>query len=193
MTAVTASCDFNHSFEEGRFCDQKSRSLPMGRVTRTAFMTAKRSNQFLSDCAGNRRKQPKGGESGLSGTAPQASDRFPWMKLKFSSGEPVEDVFQKLDDLHFNLLVFSQAAPSEQLPGIPDLLRMHIVPRNAFNDAELARLKIPQPSFYFVRPDGYISSAARSCWPAQWRTISPRNCMLNPCFEFIPLRRVDKG
>ena len=94
--------------------------------------------------------------NGFPANAPQAGDRFPWLRLKFSADGLVEDLFQKLNDLHFSLLVFGQEAPSEDLGAIRDLLRIHVVPRNSVNDVELSRLGIPQPSFYLVRPDGYI-------------------------------------
>ena len=31
-----------------------------------------------------------------------------------------------------------------------------MIPADTANDAELARARIPRPSFYLVRPDGYI-------------------------------------
>ncbi|MGH8761473.1 MAG: FAD-dependent monooxygenase, partial [Burkholderiales bacterium] len=40
--------------------------------------------------------------------APRAGDRFPWLRLKFWGNCPVEDLFQKLDDTRFNLIVFGQ-------------------------------------------------------------------------------------
>jgi hypothetical protein len=36
------------------------------------------------------------------------------------------------------------------------LLRINAISIDTFNDAELARAQIPRPSFYLVRPDGYI-------------------------------------
>src|SRR5262245_44182533 len=37
--------------------------------------------------------------------APHAGDRFPWLRLKFQPQGPREDLFQKLDDTRFNLLL----------------------------------------------------------------------------------------
>jgi hypothetical protein len=37
-----------------------------------------------------------------------------------------------------------------------NLLRINAVSIDPFNDEELARAQIPRPSFYLVRPDGYI-------------------------------------
>jgi 2-polyprenyl-6-methoxyphenol hydroxylase-like FAD-dependent oxidoreductase len=87
----------------------------------------------------------------LPGDAPRAGDRFPWLKLKFSTQGPVEDLFSKLDDLRFHLLVAGQPAP---VAG--DLVQVHAIPSNAENDAELARAKIPATSFYLLRPDGHV-------------------------------------
>lgn len=91
----------------------------------------------------------------LPDDAPQAGDRFPWLQLMLRSGAPVEDLFATLDDLHFHLFAFGQPR-SVDVPDFGGLLAMHVVPDDAANDAALARAKIPQPSFYLVRPDGYI-------------------------------------
>jgi len=89
--------------------------------------------------------------AGLPEGAPRAGDRFPWLQLKLSTEGPVEDLFRKLDDLRFHLLVAGQPAP---IPG--DLLQVHDIPSNPVNDAELAHARIPGTSFYLVRPDGHI-------------------------------------
>ncbi len=94
--------------------------------------------------------------NGFPETAPQAGDRFPWLRLKFSSNGQPEDIFKKLSDLHFNLLVFGQDDLSQESAIARDLLRIHFVPSDTSNDAELARLNIPQSSFFLIRPDGYI-------------------------------------
>ncbi|HJT97035.1 MAG TPA: FAD-dependent monooxygenase [Rhodanobacteraceae bacterium] len=88
--------------------------------------------------------------------APQAGDRFPWLKLKRRADGPAEDLFEALDDKHFQLFIFGQEAPPSVDASFGDLLQTHAIPTDAANDAELARAKIPQPSFYLVRPDGYI-------------------------------------
>src|SRR5262249_45752883 len=88
--------------------------------------------------------------------APQAGDRFPWIKLRLRPGGRVEDVFQAFDDTRFNLVVFGQNATASA-PRMPDdLLRVHVVPRDPENNAALVRANIPQPSYYLIRPDGYI-------------------------------------
>jgi 2-polyprenyl-6-methoxyphenol hydroxylase-like FAD-dependent oxidoreductase len=93
---------------------------------------------------------------GLAAEAPQAGDRFPWLKLRLAAGGAVEDLFEKLDDTRFNLIVVGQAAPSDAALGLDDLLRVHPVVDDASNNAEFARVRIPKPSFYLIRPDGHV-------------------------------------
>jgi 2-polyprenyl-6-methoxyphenol hydroxylase-like FAD-dependent oxidoreductase len=88
--------------------------------------------------------------------APHAGDRFPWLQLKFSGNGPVEDLFQKLDDARLNLIVTRQLLTPGETFGLGDLLRIHVIPVDPVNDAELARAQIPQPSFYLLRPDGHV-------------------------------------
>jgi hypothetical protein len=47
----------------------------------------------------------------LPSGAPQAGDRFPWLKVKLAPTGAVEDLFEALDDARFNLLVIGQPAP----------------------------------------------------------------------------------
>jgi len=88
--------------------------------------------------------------------APRAGDRFPWLRLKFLANGPVEDLFQKLDDTRFNLIVFGQSLPATEEPGLGDLLRTHAIPADPINEAERMRARIPRPSFYLLRPDGHV-------------------------------------
>jgi 2-polyprenyl-6-methoxyphenol hydroxylase-like FAD-dependent oxidoreductase len=88
--------------------------------------------------------------------APAAGDRFPWLKLKFDANGSAVDLFETLDDTRFNLLVFGQAAPAQELPALGDLCLAHALPADPLNDAELARHHVPQPSFYLLRPDGHV-------------------------------------
>jgi hypothetical protein len=87
--------------------------------------------------------------------APRPGDRFPWMHLKFTADGAVLDSFAELDDAHFHLLAFGQAPPPAPR-AFGDLLRGHAIPPDAANDAELERVRIPQPSVYLIRPDGYV-------------------------------------
>ncbi len=97
-------------------------------------------------------------QAGIPKTAARAGDRFPWLKLKFQPNGPVEDLYAKLDDTRFTLLVFGQSAP-EGLPPPRDLLCIHTIPADPANDRELARVNIPRPSFYLLRPDGHVGLA----------------------------------
>jgi len=90
---------------------------------------------------------------------PRAGDRFPWLRLKFRSNDSTEDLFGKLDDTKFTLLVFGQAAPPGGIPELGDQLRIHEVPNDPANDRELSRARIPRPSFYLLRPDGHVGLA----------------------------------
>ena len=94
--------------------------------------------------------------AGLPHHAPRAGDRFPWLRLKLDPTGPVEDLFEKLDDTRVNLLVIGQPAAQLAMPDVPDLLRTQVIPSDPVNDAELARARIPQPSFYLLRPDGHV-------------------------------------
>ena len=88
--------------------------------------------------------------------APRAGDRFPWLRLKLMADGPVDDLYREFDDTRLDLFLFGQRSLPEAMPDEGDLLRIHVVPADAANDTELARAKISQPSFYLVRPDGYI-------------------------------------
>jgi hypothetical protein len=90
----------------------------------------------------------------LPAAAPQAGDRFPWLRLQLKADGPVEDLYLKLDDTKFNLIVIGQLL--EKTPDLGDLLNIYGIPSVPSNSAELARLNVPQPSFYLVRPDGHI-------------------------------------
>ena len=92
----------------------------------------------------------------LPGGAPQAGDRFPWLKLKLHANGAAEDLYQLLDDTRLNLVVVGQALPPRGIPDTDDLLRIHAIPTDPANDAELARVQIPKPSFYLLRPDGHV-------------------------------------
>jgi 2-polyprenyl-6-methoxyphenol hydroxylase-like FAD-dependent oxidoreductase len=91
----------------------------------------------------------------LANDAPQAGDRFPWLKLKLRADGPVEDLFETLDDIHFHLFAFGQAAPKFGVSNA-DLVSVHDVPSDPVNEAVLDRANIPRPSFYLLRPDGHV-------------------------------------
>ena len=91
----------------------------------------------------------------LPDSAPQAGDRFPWLRLAWTADGPVEDSFRLLSGTQFKLLSFGQpVAKTTPLPS--DVIAVHEVGTEGDNAAELRRAGIPLPSFYVVRPDGYI-------------------------------------
>jgi hypothetical protein len=92
----------------------------------------------------------------LPDSAPQAGDRFPWLKLRLQPGGPLEDLFQKVDDTRFTLVLFGASLPADGSLHFGDLVRIHVIPVDAVNEAELARTSIPRPAFYLIRPDGYV-------------------------------------
>jgi len=122
-------------------------------------MSTKRIQRFafrvVSQTGIHYRDSPLSESAGLPRSAPQAGDRFPWLHLKFEARGTAADLFERMDDTRFNLLVFGQPAPAA-MPEPGDLLRVHAIPADPINDAELARVNIPQPSFYLLRPDGHV-------------------------------------
>jgi 2-polyprenyl-6-methoxyphenol hydroxylase-like FAD-dependent oxidoreductase len=94
---------------------------------------------------------------GLPKDAPAAGDRFPWMHLRLEPNGRTEDLFEHLDDTKFNLLMIGQPPiDPDTFDDFGDLLRIQTIAADPANDAELARAKVPQPSFYLLRPDGHV-------------------------------------
>jgi hypothetical protein len=89
-------------------------------------------------------------------SAPQAGDRFPWLRLKMRTNGGIEDLFQVADDARFNLVLFGQTLPSGHAHYWTRLVDIHAVPDDPANRAELARARIPPIAFYLLRPDGHI-------------------------------------
>jgi len=89
-------------------------------------------------------------------SAPHAGDRFPWLRLKFHVQGPREDLFQKLDDTHFNLLLIGQPASSTARLQLGEVLKVHAIPSDIENDRVLSAASITSPSYYLLRPDGHI-------------------------------------
>ena len=111
--------------------------------------------------------------AGVPETAPRAGDRFPWLQLEFQGNGPSEDLYRKLGDLHFNLLVIGQPAPDVSSFGPGDLLRVHAIAADGANAAALARAGIPSRAFYLLRPDGHVALAGTQLDTAaikQWLT-----------------------
>ncbi len=91
--------------------------------------------------------------------APRAGDRFPWLRLKLSPNGPTEDLFARLDDTRFNLIVTGQTSLPADPSKFNGLVLTHQVPDDPVNDQEIARAWIPKPSFYLLRPDGHVGLA----------------------------------
>ena len=128
-------------------------AMTLSRVRRIAFRT-------ISQIGISYRESPLSKMlPGLPGGAPRAGDRFPWLRLRFQANGPVEDLFQKLDDTRYSLIVTGQPAPPGQALGLGDLLRIHVIPDEAHNAQELARVRISGRAFYLLRPDGHVGLA----------------------------------
>jgi 2-polyprenyl-6-methoxyphenol hydroxylase-like FAD-dependent oxidoreductase len=91
--------------------------------------------------------------------APRPGDRFPWAHLAFDAHGAREDLFARLDDTRFNLVVVGQGVPTGIGRSADDLLRVHVAADTADNARELERLGIEGPAFYLLRPDGHVGLA----------------------------------
>ena len=97
---------------------------------------------------------------GVAAGAPQAGDRFPWLNLRFRADGPREDLFVRLDDMRFNLLMIGQPSPAREQLEYGDLLETHVIALDPDNTSELARAGITGPACYLLRPDGHVGLAA---------------------------------
>lgn len=151
-----------------------ARAMTVERVRRLAFRT-------ISQIGIRYRRSPLSQTlAGLPEGAPVAGDRFPWLQLKLGAGGRVEDLFGKLDDTRFNLLVIGQSAPPAAAIGLGELLSVHAIPDDPANAAELARAGISGPAFYLLRPDGHIGLAGSRLEPgAMERYLSERHIRVN--------------
>jgi 2-polyprenyl-6-methoxyphenol hydroxylase-like FAD-dependent oxidoreductase len=113
---------------------------------------------------------------GAAPDAPRAGDRFPWLRLRFQANGPRQDLFQRLDDTRFNLLVIGQPAPSREQLGCGEMLEVHAVPSDRDNESELERAGITGPAFYLLRPDGHVAVAG-----TRFDEAAVKNWFVGPC------------
>ena len=125
-------------------------ALGLKRIQSVAFRTVSQTGIHYRYSALSRSVQ------GLPEGAPQSGDRFPWLRLKLRADGPVQDSFRDIDDRPFNLFVFGKTAASQPLQ-FGDILHTHLIPTDPVNDSAMRHAQIPSPSFYLVRPDGYIA------------------------------------
>jgi hypothetical protein len=88
--------------------------------------------------------------------APKPGDRFPWLLLKFQGVGLTEDLFQKLDDACFNLVVVGQPSPPVTDMPLGAIIRVHRIVDDPTNRSALSRVGVPRQAFYLLRPDGHI-------------------------------------
>ncbi len=99
---------------------------------------------------------------------PRVGDRFPWAHFQFgapTASTAPEDLYRRLDDLRFNLLVFLESKAPGSGTALPDDLaamdtsrvKIHSIVLETANAAELARLKLPGPCMALLRPDGHVA------------------------------------
>jgi 2-polyprenyl-6-methoxyphenol hydroxylase-like FAD-dependent oxidoreductase len=139
-----------------------------GQARRAAFMTLSQIGIRYRDSALSQTL------SGVPEDAPRAGDRFPWLRLEFRVDGPREDVFQKMDDTRFTLIVIGQPAPAAAL-GFGDWLRILAIPPRAENASALAAASIVSPSYFLVRPDGHIGLAGTTFEEADLRAWLARS------------------
>jgi FAD binding domain-containing protein len=128
-------------------------AMKFGEVREAAFRTISQTGIHYPD-SGLSETQP-----GFPGSAPRAGDRFPWLRARLAPNGPVEDLFERIDDTRFNLVVVGQAAPDAALGSFDGLLKTHVIPDDSDNGRALRSARIPRPSFYLLRPDCYIGLA----------------------------------
>jgi hypothetical protein len=86
------------------------------------------------------------------------------MKLVIASGAAAEDIFERLDDTKFNLVIIGQQVP--ELPAAWPIA-VHEILDVATNIAALARAGICVPSYFLLRPDGYVGLTGRRLQTAE--------------------------
>lgn len=90
----------------------------------------------------------------------QAGDRFPWLHLVLAEGSPPADIFKACEAGRFNLIVMGQDA-GDLSPLRHGGVHVIAVPDTTENRTVLDASGVPLPSFYLIRPDGYVGLAGR--------------------------------
>ena len=162
-----------------------ARAMLVDRVRKLAFRTLSQTgiNYPESALSQSASQLPKG--------APRAGDRFPWLMLKMQPfGRPV-DIFSKLDDRRFNLLVFGSRERNVKLENLSHLVTPWFIPDDAENKAKLERSGIPEASFFLVRPDGHIGLCGATAASAGVRDYLSDCVKLRDATVTVPLRRLE--
>jgi len=152
FTLLVRESKFSSLFRTKIFANVAKFAMRVARLRKLAFRTISQIGISYHDSTLSRNLP------GLPKGAPEAGDRFPWIHLRFDDGTETEDLFQRLDDTRFNLLVFGQGGPVSG-SSFSDLLSVHVVSADEVNAEEIARAGVPAQSFYLLRPDGHVALA----------------------------------
>jgi 2-polyprenyl-6-methoxyphenol hydroxylase-like FAD-dependent oxidoreductase len=153
FTVLVSGSAFAGLFRTHIFAHAVSLAMRFSRVRERVFRTvsqigihyrASALSETLADCAS---------------TAPRAGDRFPWLELKFKTDAKAEDLFERLDDTRFNLIVVGQPLPQPAAVPAIEAFAVHDVADDPANDEVLERAGLRKPSYFVVRPDGHIALA----------------------------------
>jgi hypothetical protein len=71
----------------------------------------------------------------IARVGPAAGDRFPWLQTRLHKRRPPEDLFARLDDTRFTLLLFGQPVPAAELAHRGRASRAHTLPDDPANAA----------------------------------------------------------